>query len=140
MKPLDLSKGPPRSGHARVGGVAFLPRTIDKMRALLPGGNPNGYKIPGISERMLVALGIDEARLREVVAAAGGEEEIGTWVLRQAGEERMAAWNAVANEPIRDAVHRASLEERYPFLRERVDIQTLVDLLDADEGRKAPVS
>ena len=34
---MDLRDGPPRSPYATLGGVQFLPRTIDKMRAEIAG-------------------------------------------------------------------------------------------------------
>jgi hypothetical protein len=43
MKPLDLTKTPPRSPREQLVGLVFIPRMIDKMRALLPGGNPGKY-------------------------------------------------------------------------------------------------
>jgi hypothetical protein len=55
MKPLDLSTRPPRSGLEKLGGFYLLARTIDKIRAHLPGRNPGEYKIPGFSERLLQA-------------------------------------------------------------------------------------
>jgi hypothetical protein len=38
MDALDLTKAPPRAPRETLAGVVFLPRTIDKMRATLPGG------------------------------------------------------------------------------------------------------
>jgi hypothetical protein len=40
MKPLDLTKTPPRSPREQLVGLVFIPRMIDKMRALLPGAIP----------------------------------------------------------------------------------------------------
>ena len=34
---MDLRDGPPRSPYATLGGVQFLPRTIDKMLAEIAG-------------------------------------------------------------------------------------------------------
>jgi mannose-6-phosphate isomerase-like protein (cupin superfamily) len=39
MEPLDLSVRPPRSPYAQMHGIYMVPRTIDKIRAQLPGGN-----------------------------------------------------------------------------------------------------
>jgi hypothetical protein len=70
MEPLDLSTCPPRSGLEKLGGFYLLARTIDKIPAYLPDGNPGEYKIPGFSERLLQALGVSEYDLREAVARA----------------------------------------------------------------------
>src|ERR1039458_3327751 len=40
MKPMTLSDKPPRKPRAELAGVVFLPRSIDKVRATLPGGDP----------------------------------------------------------------------------------------------------
>ena len=53
MEPLDLSKQPPRPPRAEADGIIFLPRSIDKARAYLDGGNRNGYNIPGVTVGML---------------------------------------------------------------------------------------
>ena len=56
MEPLDLSKAPPRRTRDEIAGVVFLPRSIDKFRAALPGGNLSGYTIEGFTEKMLGEL------------------------------------------------------------------------------------
>ncbi|MBV8689631.1 MAG: DUF5069 domain-containing protein, partial [Candidatus Eremiobacteraeota bacterium] len=66
MEPLDLSKAPPRSPKLQLDGLVMLPRTIDKLRASLPGGNLGPYRIQGFSQRMLDAIGVTEGQLREV--------------------------------------------------------------------------
>jgi hypothetical protein len=64
MESLNLSTCPPRSGLEKLGGFYLLARTIDKIRAHLPDGNPGEYKIPGFSERLLQGLGVSEYDLR----------------------------------------------------------------------------
>src|SRR5581483_9823112 len=80
MEPLDLTKAPPRSPYAKLGGCYMLARTIDKLRATLPGGNLGAYRIPGFSERLMKSLGIEEDELRTVVARAGSDDEVLKWV------------------------------------------------------------
>ena len=80
MDPLDLTKQPPRGPREKLAGLVMLPRTIDKMRALLPGGNIGGYKLPGFSIRLLDAIGINPDDLQAVVATAASDEQVGTWV------------------------------------------------------------
>ncbi len=58
MEPLDLSQRHPRRTREELAGVVFLPRSIDKFRASLPGGNLSGYSIEGFTGRMLESLGI----------------------------------------------------------------------------------
>lgn len=59
MKPLDLTKTSPRSPREQLVGLVFIPRTIDKMRALLPGGNPGKYHVEGASLALLEGIGVD---------------------------------------------------------------------------------
>ena len=73
MKPLDLSKQPPRNPRVMLAGLLMMARTVDKARALLPGGNPGRYYItPGISGWMLKKLGLSEAEFIEVLQIATG--------------------------------------------------------------------
>jgi hypothetical protein len=46
----------------------MLARTIDKLRATLPGGNIGAYSIPGFSARMLSAIGVSEDDARSFEA------------------------------------------------------------------------
>jgi len=69
MRPLDLSIAPPRAPRETLAGVVFLPRTIDKVRATLPGGAIGAYTIPGFSAMMLKTLGIDVDAFTDAVAA-----------------------------------------------------------------------
>src|SRR5579863_1375878 len=77
MEPLDLSTKPPRSCREKLEGLMLMPRTIDKLRAQLPGGDTGGYiingKIRGLSGFLLARLGISEDELRDAVAHASSE-------------------------------------------------------------------
>jgi hypothetical protein len=44
MTPLNLTVHPPRVPRAELDGLIFLPRTIDKVRATLPGGDIGGIR------------------------------------------------------------------------------------------------
>src|SRR5580658_6516712 len=78
MEPLDLTTTRPRTTRAELSGIVFLPRSIDKLRASLPGGNLNGYSIEGFTGRMLEHLGISAEALRGV-----GAEAWNTYVLNR---------------------------------------------------------
>ena len=83
MEPLDLTVHPPRSPREKLAGCAFMARTIDKVRAQLPGGNPGDYIVTGsrsISAYVLHKLRIDVAELRDVVARARDEAEVEAWL------------------------------------------------------------
>ena len=84
MNPLDLTKAPPRSPYEELDGLIMMPRTIDKLRAQLPGGNPGDYfingPILGMSGYLLQRLGIDEGALRDAVAAASDDAAVAMWL------------------------------------------------------------
>jgi hypothetical protein len=77
MEPLNLELHPPRNPREKLGGLTMLPRTIDKARALLPGGKPGAYFIsPGMSEFLLGKLGVTEGDFIAIVAAAENDEAV----------------------------------------------------------------
>ena len=81
VKPLDLSKGPPRAPRAELAGIIFLPRSIDKICATLPGGDPGAYTIPGFTQLLIEKLGMSVEAFTDVVAAAPEDAAIAAYVL-----------------------------------------------------------
>ncbi|HTU71764.1 MAG TPA: DUF5069 domain-containing protein [Candidatus Baltobacteraceae bacterium] len=141
MKPLDLTQQPPRSCYEELDGLIFMPRTIDKLRGLLPGGNPGDYfingQIPGMSGYLLERLGITEEALFEVVARARDEGEIAAWLR----ERTDAAQYPVINEEIRRSRPRHAKDPAYfaelyaPTLALHPDLERILDIIDADDRR-----
>jgi hypothetical protein len=76
MEPLDLETSPPRGPREQLLGVCFLPRTIDKIRAELPGGKTGGYLVAEstMSSYVLHKIGVKLDELRDVVARADAGE------------------------------------------------------------------
>jgi hypothetical protein len=135
MEPLDLRLTPPRAPRAEAAGLIFLPRTIDKARAALPGGDLGPYRTAGFSERMLETIGIDHAAFAAEVARASDEADVVAFVAEHAKPEGIAEWNAfvLAREPA--GGDRARALEVYPFLRERDDLTLALDVLAEDDRR-----
>jgi hypothetical protein len=136
VKPLDLSKQPPRSPRAALDGLTMLPRTIDKMRALLPGGNIGSYRIAGLSKRMLDAIGLEEEALQAVVASALSDDEVATWLREHADVSKYEEWNEyLLNRSIDDIAPErlAKFQADYPVSKELTS-RKLVDLLEADDA------
>ncbi|HVA29208.1 MAG TPA: DUF5069 domain-containing protein [Candidatus Baltobacteraceae bacterium] len=141
MKPLDLSAAPPRSCYEELDGLMLMPRTIDKLRAFLPGGNPGGYwidgPIPGVSGYLLQRLGIEEAALREAVAAAENEDEVAAWLR----ERTDASQYPVINETLRrikpkHAQDPAIFVKIYAeTLALHPELDRIVDIIEADDRR-----
>ncbi len=141
MDPLDLRRSPPRSCYAELDGLMLVPRTIDKLRAQLPGGDAGGYfingRMKGISGYLLERLGISEATLLEAVRTAGSEEEIAAWLREHAD----AAQYPAINETLRrikpkHAENEALFRETYAeTIALRPELETIVDIVDADDRR-----
>ena len=133
MQPLDLSAGPPRDPRAELAGITFLPRTIDKARADLPGGNPGDYRMPGFSERMLEILGIDGEAFASEVGRARSDEDVARFVASSTTPEKIAEWNDFILHRLPSGGDRNAAYERYPWLRERPDIILALDVLTEDD-------
>jgi Domain of unknown function (DUF5069) len=91
MVPLDLTVHPPRSPYQKLEGLFMMPRTIDKLRAQLPGGKIGAYTVrgsspllPGLSLVLLDGIGVTEDRLLRIVEQATTEDEIADWLRKNA--------------------------------------------------------
>ena len=137
MEPLDLTLAPPRSPYAALGGLVFLPRTIDKLRAALPGGRLGLYKIGGFSARMLEILDVDEASLRDAVAEADCDDDVLAWLQERTDQSLYPAINQRFTAlTIADQAGRAEFFELYPIIAERgIPPETkLFDLIELDDA------
>ena len=112
----------------------MLPRTIDKLRAKLPGGNIGVYKIDGFSTRMMDAIGVTEEQLQAAVARAQNDEDVVAWLRENANTGRYAETTKQLRERnITMLEDRAGFEKRYPIVTKRPDLYYLMDILDADD-------
>ncbi len=66
---MDLRNGPPRSPYATLGGVQFLPRSIDKMRAEIAGTQGDYNASTGYSKQVYKLFGTDAATFASIVRA-----------------------------------------------------------------------
>jgi hypothetical protein len=136
MDALDLTKQPPRAPREMLPGLNLLmiARTVDKLRATLPGGNSGEYKIAGFSERVLKGIDIDEAAMRDAVAAAKDDTEIAAWVAAHADASRFDAVNAAISAPkIADRIDDAAFIAKYPIYATLPPETPLIDALAADD-------
>ena len=129
MEPLDLSKARPRATRAELAGITFLPRSIDKFRASLPGGNLAGYTIEGFTGRMLENLGIAPDALQAVVASAKSDEDVASYVREHAVAGGADAWNAYVLNRELYLGNRAEAIEENPWLAEHPEITKSLDFL-----------
>jgi hypothetical protein len=133
MQPLDLTTAPPRAPRESLAGVVFLPRTIDKVRATLPGGALGAYNIPGFSEMLLEALGIELDAFRAAVADAPNDDGVAAFVTASTSPEKIEAWNAMILARLPRNGDRNAAHEAYPWLRERPDLILALDVLEEDD-------
>ena len=140
MEPLDLTKQPPRTARATLLGAMFLPRTIDKLRAELPGGTMGPYMNHdrGFSAYVVRRLGLDMDELRAVVGDARDEDEVVAWLRERIDasvvEETNRKLESFTSERMTPD-DRALLIERHPVLHERPDLTSILDILDAEDAR-----
>ncbi len=129
MEPLDLSQQHPRRTREELAGIVFLPRSIDKFRASLPGGNLAGYTIEGFTGRMLESLGIKPDDLRDVVAAAKTDDDVAAYVREHAVAGGADAWNSYALNRELYLGNRVEAIEENPWLAEHPEITYSLDFL-----------
>jgi Domain of unknown function (DUF5069) len=135
----------PRSGREKLGGVCFLPRTIDKTRAHINGTAGEYVALRGLSSRVFELYGVTPEQFEEAVRANPADEGVLLWLqehgTNQPGAEEIARHNeAVLQAGPRNeeaaARFRANLE-RLGFA-DRTDVNTHVDAEDLEEGREVP--
>jgi Domain of unknown function (DUF5069) len=144
VEPLDLTHRPPRSCYAELDGLMVMPRTIDKLRAFLPGGSPGDYfidgPIKGLSRFLFELLRIDDRELLEAVAIAKSEDEVAVWIRAHTDAERYPEINALlrrikpkhAEDPAVFARLYAETITHHP------ELETIIDIVDADDRRLFP--
>ncbi len=138
MKPLDLTVGPPRAPHAVLDGCIFLPRSIDKVRATLPGGKPGDYRIEGLTQMMLDSLGLALDTFTLVVAAADDESEVAAFLRERGTASKYASWNAFVSAREPRGGNRAEALTVYPWLKDRPELVLVLDVLAEDDNQSFP--
>ncbi len=142
MEPLDLRTRPPRSCYLELDGLMLMPRTIDKLRGQLPGGDPGGYfingPIKGISGYLLERLGVAEADLLAIVARAMSDDEVGAWLRERTDPSQYTAINATLRRiRPKHAEDEAFFRNEYaPTLRQNPELEYILEIVDADDRRR----
>ena len=138
--PLDLRTRPPRPVRATMLGFYFLPRTIDKLRSELPGGNPGSYinESDGFSAYVVRRLGLDMDELRAVVAAAPDDAAIDAWLAARIDPSTASELNAKLETFVVERMspeNQTLVRQRHPVMAERPELSKVLDILDADDAR-----
>ena len=135
----DLTKYPPRSPRARLGGYVILPRMLDKGRATVAGKNGEYHYACPLDQRFLEFAGINPKALKKELAKGKGDGEILKWIGKNARHKHsapeVAAWSAWEKQRAPDAPDsRAFFNETHGKIApKRTDIVTWFDLLDLDD-------
>jgi len=100
----DLTHEFPRSPLEELGGLPWLPRLIDKVRAL-QAGTLGGYTaFPcGGDRHFLGVVGVDADQLKALIDSGAGDDEIAQWVNAHATPglaERLGTWREQALAPV----------------------------------------
>lgn len=137
MDALDLTQRPPRSPRELLPGLNLLmaARTVDKIRATLPGGNIGEYQITGFSSLLLNALKVPEGLLRAAIANANSDSEVADWIREHSDPAAYPQINAkfesqTVGERSSDALYLA----RYPLAKQFAPQASHLDVLDADDA------
>ncbi len=138
MTPLDLRKQRPRGARETMLGFYLLARTIDKLRAELPGGNLGPYlnHDTGFSAYVVRRLGLDMNELRNAAADAPDEAAVVEWLAARIDPATAPALNAKLETFV---VERLSpddqilVRQRHPVMADRPELSKILDILDADD-------
>jgi Domain of unknown function (DUF5069) len=139
MEPLDLTTSPPRGPRETMLGLSFMPRTIDKIRAEMPGGNIGPYlnESRGISAFMCRRIGVDMEALRAAVIAAKDDGEVEAWLrerLDPAGvEETNRKLESLTLERL-SPEDQEMVRHHHPVLAARPELVRFYDIFEADDA------
>ena len=132
-----------RSPSAKVGGLFFFGRTLDKIKMHAKGELPPDYTPNlgiGFDERIVKFLSVNYDELVERVKQGGSDEEILQWCFskgRKPSDEEIYIWNEFMrkygwNDQASDRLKSRKSE---CGMAGRSEIETMFAFIDADEGR-----
>lgn len=142
---MSVTLQKPCSDYQETKGLIYFARMLDKIRLHAGGRLPSDYFV-GVEDptffdaRCTRFLGVDYEELAVRTREGGSDEEILEWCFtrgRRPGEEEIAVWNAfLSKRGWRDeaSADLQAAKERNGWA-DRAEIQTWVDLHEAEEGR-----
>jgi hypothetical protein len=138
LTPLDLRTHRPRPVRATILGFYLVPRTIDKLRAELPGGNLGRYvnHDTGFSAYVVRRMGLDMNDFRNAVAAAPDEDAVIAWLAARVDTTLAPTVNAKLESFVVErmsADDQVLVRERHPVMAQRPELSVVLDILDADD-------
>ena len=137
----DLTRRPPRSTRAKLGGYVILPRMLDKGRAAIVGKNGEfRYDCP-LDRHILMFLNIAAPALLKELKKGKGDGEILTWIKKNQ-KNKHQPWEIELWSSYHEKRGPDSDQETATFFTGRLvelgaatreDIKTWFDLLDLDD-------
>ena len=132
-----------RSPFAKVGGLVYFGRMLDKIRKHSAGELPDEYQAnlgKGFDELCVRFLRVDYNQLVEHVKESGTDDEVLQWcfsVGRQPSDHEIYIWNEFMrkrgwNDEVSETLKRRKKEAG---MAARSEIETMFSFIDADEGR-----
>jgi hypothetical protein len=139
----DLTRETPRSPYDELAGLPWLPRMIDKVRAMLAGtlGEYVPFPCPA-DQRFLTAIGVGAEDLKERIASGADDGAIAEWVTAHTtpgSDERLAEFRRYLTAPSlpeRQAA-LAEMKAKLAAARPELDlsaVDSFIRLICAEEG------
>jgi hypothetical protein len=125
-------------------GFYFLPRTIDKLRAELPGGAMGQFvnHDAGFSAYVVRRIGLHMNEFRDAVAAAPDEDAVIAWLTERIDPSVAPVLNAKLETFVIERMSpedQALVRERHPVLEQRPELSKLLDIIDTDDKQLSSI-
>ncbi|MDB6147743.1 MAG: hypothetical protein JWO45_1407 [Spartobacteria bacterium] len=140
----------PGGAHQQTQGIVYFARMLDKIRLNASGQLPSGYLLGTADPTFFDArctkfLHVSYDELVARTLEGGSNEEILNWAFNQGrrpSEEEIFVWNAfLTKRGWRDESSESlQADKKKQGWEKREEIQTWVDLQDAEEGRSPKFS
>jgi gluconokinase len=141
-----MSEFPVRSPAAKVRGLVYFGRMLDKIRVHAEGKLPSDYQAnlgKGFDQNCTTFLRVDYHQIVARVQQGGTDEEILEWCYangRRPAEDDVEVWNEFMrkrgwHDEIAEFLTRRKKEAG---MAGRSEIKTMFEFIDVDEGRSLP--
>ena len=135
-----------RSPAAKVRGLVYFGRMLDKIRVHAKGGLPPVYEAnlgKGFDANCTTFLRVDYRQIVELVKQGGSDEEILEWCYvngRRPTDDDIAVWNEfMRKRGWRDEITEFLVRRKKESgMAGRSEIRTMFEYIDVDEGRPLP--
>ena len=139
-----MSEFPVRSPAAKLGGLVYFGRMLDKIRVHAKGELPEDYQPnlgKGFDAKCCGFLHLDYGEVASRVREGASDEEMLAWAFtagRRPNEIEIEMWNEFMRKfGWRDqAAEILERRKREAGMTDRADIETMFQFIDADEGRR----